>query len=172
MIVAGRVPGVLVLSLASLLCPMDAHAQTPTGSRPSTHERLVALFSELSPNQAVQIVTPQYLLENAYVEGLSQGIVALRQEGTRVSLDLTEVRSVSIRDNHWLQGTLWGGSLGALVGGLAGMMVSSFDCTTATSCNDAERAGAIRWATVFGVGGAVGGFVIGRYSFYWKPVFP
>jgi hypothetical protein len=172
MIVSGRRPAMFALSLAALLCPMDVGAQTPEGSRSSALERLTALFSDLPSTQAVQIVTPRFLLENAYVEGLSQGFVELTQDGTEVSLDLTEVRTVSVRDNHWLQGALWGGSVGALVGGLAGMMVSSFNCTTAASCNDAEQAGAVRWATVFGVGGAVGGFVIGRYSFYWKPVFP
>jgi len=167
-----RVGLLLGAALFVLMLPRPAQlmAQTVQGSRPN--ERLVAVLSGLSPSQEVQIVTPRYLIDDAIFVGLRPGYLDVTQDGTPVPLDLTEVRAVSVRANHALQGTLWGAAAGILIGGVTGMMVASFDCTTASSCNETEQAGAVRWATVFGVGGAVGGFVFGRYSVYWKPIFP
>ncbi len=145
---------------------------TPNIPPPSSIERLQTLFATFEAGEALQIVTPRYFVEDAHFEGVDGGTVRLSQSGTEVPLELADIRAVSVRARHSLQGALWGAGAGILVGSLAGMIVGSFDCTTASSCQDAEREGALRWGSVFGIGGAVGGFVIGRYAVYWKPVFP
>lgn len=161
----------MFLLIGLLALPVGADAQAP-GSVTAAETRLAALFSDFGPDVQIQIVTPAFFVEDASVESVGSGYVELRQGETTVPIDLMDIRAVSIRSNHQIQGAIWGGAAGVLVGGVAGMMVASFGCRTVSGCNQLERDGAIRWATVFGVGGAVGGFVIGRYSFHWQPVFP
>lgn len=138
----------------------------------STEERLRLLFGELSPNVEVQIVTPLFFVERASVERVDASSVQVTQGGTTVPLDLIDIRAVSVASNHQWQGALWGFGAGVLVGSITGMMVGSFDCMTASGCNESERRGAIRWGSVFGLGGAAAGFAIGRSTIYWRPVFP
>lgn len=165
-----RLP-VLALLMALALGPSVVAAQS-AGGIATTEERLTALFADFGPDRQIRIVTPVFFVEDASVEAVGSGFVELRQGQTTVPIDFADIRAVSVRSNHQIQGAIWGGAAGVLVGGVAGMMVASFGCTTVNDCNTLERDGAIRWATVFGVGGAVGGFVIGRYSLHWQPVFP
>ena len=134
--------------------------------------RLTEIFSGLGADDPVRVSTPSFFVEHAFVGSLGTDYVELRQEGTTVDIGFRDIRSVSVQKSHWLQGTLWGAGAGILVGSIAGLMVASFDCTTPDGCGDAEREGMIRWGTVLGVGGALGGFLIGRRSLYWSTVFP
>lgn len=162
---------VVLAFAAALLPPVSAEAQTG-GAISTIDERLSVLFADFGPEIQLQIVTPVFFVEHAAVEAVGSGFVELRQGETTVPIDFADIRAVSVRSNHQIQGTIWGGAAGILLGSVAGMMVASFGCDTVNDCNALERRGAIRWATVFGVGGAVGGFVIGRHSFHWQPVFP
>ena len=138
----------------------------------TSQERLHALFSELSPNRHVQVVTPGLLVEDGEVRALSTSVVELSQDGTPVSVDLDDIRAVSVRSGHSIQGMLWGLGAGLLVGSVSGLMVASFNCQTPVGCNSAEKEGAVRWGGVLGVLGGATGFMIGRHDVYWRPVFP
>lgn len=135
-------------------------------------ERLQALFAQVSPAEHVQVVTPLIFVEDAEFVAVGRSVVELNQAGTPVSVELADIRSVSVRAGHSLQGALWGAGSGVLVGAVSGMMAASFTCVTPEACSSAEKEGALRWGTLFGVVGAATGFVIGRYNVYWKPIFP
>lgn len=163
----------LVLSAAALLAMAGTAAPADTQEPSVSPEaRLRMLFSSLGPSDEVQIVTPLHFVERAQYEGIDGSSITVRQDGAVVPLDFVDIRAVSVRSNHQWQGALWGLGTGLLVGSVTGMMVASFDCTSAQGCNTTEREGAIRWGSVFGAAGAVTGFVIGRTNVYWRPLFP
>lgn len=162
----------LFLSFSLLALAGAPAALGAQGAPVSTEERLRLLFSQLQVTDEVQIVTPLFFVERARFESIDSGVVTVSQAGTAVPLDLVDIRAVSLRANRQWQGALWGFSAGVLIGSITGMMVGSFGCVTASGCNDTEREGAIRWGSVLGVSGGAAGFMIGRHSVYWRPVFP
>ena len=158
---------VLLLSvLATVASVGTAHGQSAADAR------LAEIFSGLGPSAPLQVVTPSFFVEDAFVEDVGDRSVALSQNGTTVDVPFSDIRGVSTRDNHWLQGMVWGTAAGALVGGVSGLMYASFTCTTPEVCQENERKGTIRGAILLATAGGIGGFVIGRHSFYWRPVFP
>jgi hypothetical protein len=106
------------------------------------------------------------------VGGLGDRTVTLRNEDLSIDVPLADIRGVAVRDSHWLQGMLWGGTTGAVLGSVVGVMIGSWGCSTPVDCEDDENRGAITWGFIGGAVGGLGGFVIGRHSFYWRPVFP
>jgi hypothetical protein len=158
----------LLAALTAFAAPVVAQERPLT----DTDRRLVALFGGMGPSQPVRVATPTYFVEATGVTGVADDHVELAQDGSQVDVDFIEIRNVSVRDSHWLQGALWGGGAGVLVGGVVGLMVASFDCKNPAGCTNSERDGMITWGAVLGGAGLVGGFVIGRHSFYWQPIFP
>ena len=164
-----RSAGVFALTvLAALAAPLAAQ----DGPMTATDRRLQALFGGIGAAQPVRVATPTTLFEAGGVAEVAADHVALSRNGSPVDVDFVDIRNVAVQDNHWLQGTLWGAGAGILVGGVAGLMISSFTCSTPAGCTEDERTGMITWASVLGGAGAIGGFVIGRHSFYWQPIFP
>lgn len=155
----------------ALIATAPVTAQDLT-ARPDAGARLVALFSGLSPERPVQIVTPLLFLQEAHFERLGADFVEVTQEGSTIPVDLSQIRAVSLKNGHPLQGTLWGVGVGALVGSMTGLMLTSFHCSPIEPCDEKERAGFFRWGMVGGLGGGLAGFVIGRYTLTWSPVFP
>jgi hypothetical protein len=156
-----------LLALASATGGAAAQDEPMTAS----DRRLAALFAEVGSNP-VRVATPTFFVEADGVAAVGTDAVTLAQEGTEVAVDFRDIRNVAMRDSHWLQGMLWGAGAGVLVGGVTGIMLGSFTCRTPTSCSEDERSGMIAWAAALGSAGAIGGFVIGRHSFYWQPIFP
>ena len=87
-------------------------------------------------------------------------------------MNLEEIRAVSVRSAHTVQGSLWGLGSGLLVGSVGGLLVGSFGCKSPTECVDSERDGAIWGAIIVGGLSTAAGFLLGRRDVYWKPVFP
>jgi hypothetical protein len=160
--------------LRVLLLVVVATAASTGAARGQTaaDARLAEIFDGIGPSAPLQVVTPSFFVEDAFVEEVGDRSVALSQNGTTVDVPYVDIRGVSTRDNHWLQGTLWGTAAGALIGGVSGLMYASFTCSTPEVCQDNERKGTIRGAILLGAAGGIGGFVIGRHSFYWRPIFP
>jgi hypothetical protein len=163
--------GVIAAALLSSGATPGAAQEVPV-VMVTSQERLHALFSQLSPNRHVQVVTPGLFVEDGEFLGLGTSVVELSQGGAPVSVELDEIRAVSLRSGHSIQGMLWGLGAGLLVGSVSGLMVGSFNCQTPAGCNSAEKEGAVRWGSVFGVIGGAAGFMIGRHNVYWRPVFP
>jgi hypothetical protein len=166
--------GAPLLALVGLLAaaPTAIHAQDAVVGEPSPGERLVLLFSGLSPNDGVQIVTQRFFIQNGAFERVGRDSVRVTQYGAVVPVNLDDIIAVSVRSGHGLQGSLWGSGAGILIGTVVGSIVASFGCTTADVCTSSERQGALRLGAFLGVVGASAGFVFGRRSRYWKPVFP
>ena len=160
------------LAIVLLFAGAVVGAEAQSVPMSAADQRLAEIFSGLGPDDPVRVGTPSFFVEDALVGSMGADYVELRQDGTTVDIGFLDIRSVSVQKSHWLQGTLWGAGAGILVGSVAGLMIASFDCTTPDGCGDAEREGVIRWGTVLGVGGALGGFLIGRRSLYWSTVFP
>ena len=161
------------LLLSLLFALISTVASTgPVRGQTAADARLADIFSGLGPSAPLQVVTPSFFVEDAFVEDVGDRSVALSQNGTTVDVPFADIRGVSTRDNHWLQGMLWGTAAGALIGGVSGLMYASFTCVTPEVCQENERKGTIRGAILLGAAGGIGGFVIGRHSFYWRPVFP
>jgi hypothetical protein len=158
--------------LSAIACASGQPARAQDTSMSPDDRRLSEIFSGLGEDRAVRITTPSFFVEDAFVTSVGPDYVELAQAGTNVNVGFDDIRGVSVEKSHWLQGALWGAGAGIVIGGVAGLMVASFSCTTPETCNDLERRGMIRWATVFGIGGALGGFAIGRNSIYWSSVFP
>jgi hypothetical protein len=166
-------PLLLVTALAWLLAPRAISAQDPTLD-PGTRDRLTTLFSDLSPEEDVQIVTPSLFIEEGAYRGLGTDVVRVGVPGgsQTVPVDFRDIRSVSVRRGHAVKGALWGLGSGALVGGFTGFVVGGYSCNTPQGCNDLERRGAVRYGIVFGIVGAAAGYVLGRMDRDWVPVFP
>ncbi len=147
-------------------------AAGPVAAQSTLDARLADIFSGLDSAVPVQVVTPSFFVEDAYVMSVGNRSVGLEQDGTSVDIPFPDIRGVSVRDTHWLQGSLWGVGVGALVGGVGGLLWASFRCTDLIDCQTEERNGMVQGAVLLGSVGAIGGFVIGRNSFYWRPVFP
>ena len=157
----------IALALVALALPGAGAAQQTEMDR-----RLEALFGSLSFDQPVRVATPSTFVEATGIRTVAGDHVELTHVGGSVDVGFADIRNVAVRDSHWLQGTLWGAGAGVLVGGVTGLLIGSFDCQTPTGCTDEERSGMVTWAAVLGGAGAIGGFVIGRHSFYWQPIFP
>jgi hypothetical protein len=162
----------LTTGAAVLLAPAGSAAQEPAIGSQESQERLIALFSALSPDENVRIVTPVLFIDDGMFRGLRQEVVEVSMSGETFPVNLDDIRAISLRSGHGLKGAVWGVGAGLLVGSVGGMMVGSFDCNTPLGCNDSERQGALRGAVVIGLAGAITGFLVGRSDDYWKPVFP
>lgn len=163
---ATRVLGTALLATAMIA----ASSETVAGQLPGP--RLVEIFSDMSPQRDVQIVTPLLFLEDARFSRLGDDFVEVTTAGTTIPVDLDQIRAVSLKNAHPVQGTLWGIGVGALVGGMSGLMISAFRCKPTQQCDEVERNGLVRWGTISAITGGVAGFVIGRYTLTWQPVFP
>ena len=157
----------IALALLAFLLPGAASAQ-----QTDTDRRLAALFGSIAPDQPVRVATPSTFVEATGVLAVAVDHVELTHVGGSVDVGFADIRNVAVRDSHWLQGTLWGAGAGILIGGVTGLLIGSFDCQTPSGCTDEERSGMVTWAAIGGGAGAIGGFVIGRHSFYWQPIFP
>jgi len=158
--------------LSILLFSALASRSIPVAAQPASNARLTEIFSGLGPGVPIQVVTPSFFVEEAFVTSVGVGEVELTQGGTSLDIGFGDIRGVSVQSTHWLQGTLWGLGAGILVGGVSGLMWASFTCTSPAGCVNAERDGMITGATILGGTGAVAGFLFGKRSFYWRPVFP
>ncbi len=161
----------LFVAALAFAVPGALSAQTSDGAI-SAEDRLNLLFSGLSVGQDVQIATSRVLLEESEFRSLGEGYVEVVAQGALTTVDLNEIRSLSVKSGHALQGALWGLGSGILVGGVVGGLVSSFDCKTPSGCTSSERRGAVLWGSIMGLSGATAGFVIGKHSVNWTPIFP
>ena len=160
-----------ILAIGALIGPVPLTAQAP-GTAPSSPERLRELFAQLSPRDDLQLTTPVLFIERATFESVSPRSVLVLADGQQTSVNLEEIRAVSVRSAHALQGSIWGLGAGLLVGSVGGLLVGSFGCVTQDECISGERDGAIWGAVVLGGLSAAGGFLLGRRDTYWKPIFP
>jgi hypothetical protein len=161
-----------LLAAAVLLFPSDAASQLEERGLEDSRERLITLFSELSPHEDVQIATPSLFIEEGRARFLGSDVVEVSAEGQTVPLDLRDIRSVSVRRGHGVKGGLWGLGSGILVGTFAGLLIAGFDCANPVACADTEKRGAVRYGMVFGVVGAATGYLWGRLDQDWVPIFP
>lgn len=148
---------------------------SPSAAQPVSPERdarLTGIFADMSPGSSVRVTTPTLFIDEGSFRTLEADVVQIQYGESVVPVSLEDIRTVLVEARHPVKGALWGLGVGALVGSVTGLMVGGFGCTTPEGCASTEHEGAIRWGSVFGVAGAIGGFVIGRYSVYWKPVFP
>lgn len=158
-----------VASAASAASPDRTAAQVGEGDREAA---LTDVFSDLAPGTEVRVNTPMLFIEEGSYRGLAPGVVEIEYGGRIVPVNLRDIRTLLVEDNHPVEGMLWGLGVGILAGSLTGLMVGSFGCPTPDACESTEREGAIRWGSVIGAAGAITGFVVGRHSVYWRPVFP
>lgn len=165
---ARTLPLVAVLWFAA---PWKAEAQETESTSPS-EERLRELFSQLSPHDDLQLTTPVLFIERGTIESVTPRSVLVRTDGQPQAVNLEEIRAVSVRSAHSLQGSLWGLGSGLLVGSVGGLLVGSFGCVTPSECTSSERDGAIWGAIIVGGLSTVTGYLLGRRDAYWKPVFP
>ena len=137
-------------------------------------ERLMMLFGDLASVAPLQIITPGRILDDVKFVSLQESTVQLEElaTGALVNVDLSAIRGISAEQSHWLKATLWGTSGGILIGSVFGLMIGSFKCSDLETCLSDERAGAIRWGATLGLVGGGAGFVLGRKSRHWEPIFP
>ncbi len=137
-------------------------------------ERLTMLFGDLASAAPLQIITPGRILDDVNFVSLQESTVQLEEiaTGALVNVDLSAIRGIAAEQSHWLKATLWGTSGGILVGSIFGLMIGSFKCSDLEACLSDERAGAIRWGATLGLVGGGAGFVLGRRSRHWEPIFP
>ena len=137
-------------------------------------ERLMMLFGDLASVAPLQIITPGRILDDVKFVSLKESTVQLEElaTGALVNVDLSAIRGISAEQSHWLKATLWGTSGGILVGSVFGLMIGSFKCSDLEACLSDERAGAVRWGATLGLVGGGAGFVLGRKSRHWEPIFP
>tara|TARA_Y100000817_G_scaffold314928_1_gene316123 strand:+ start:5141 stop:5629 length:489 start_codon:yes stop_codon:yes gene_type:complete len=137
-------------------------------------ERLMILFGDLASVAPLQIITPGRILDDVKFVSLQESTVQLEElaTGALVNVDLSAIRGISAEQSHWLKATLWGTSGGILVGSVFGLMIGSFKCSDLEACLSDERAGAVRWGATLGLVGGGAGFVLGRKSRHWEPIFP
>ena len=137
-------------------------------------ERLMILFGDLASVAPLQIITPGRILDDVKFVSLQESTVQLEEiaTGALVNVDLSAIRGIAAEQSHWLKATLWGTSGGILVGSVFGLMIGSFKCSDLETCLSDERAGAVRWGATLGLVGGGAGFVLGRKSRHWEPIFP
>jgi hypothetical protein len=157
--------------LAAQLTVASAIA-VPVAGQEAALQSLVGVLRGLPSASFVRITTAEYRLEAAVIADVDATTVTLRSEDLSVAVPLADIRGVDVRDRHRLQGLLWGGASGAVLGSVLGVIVGSWDCIDPGACQDAENRGGLRGGLAGGAAGGLVGFVIGRHSFYWRPVFP
>jgi len=151
--------------------PAITQAQAPPVE---PNERLTMLFGDLARVAPLQIITPGRILDDVKFLSIQESTVQLEElaTGALVNVDLSAIRGISAEQSHWLKATLWGTSGGILVGSVFGLMIGSFKCSDLEACLSDERAGAVRWGATLGLVGGGAGFVLGRKSRHWEPIFP
>ena len=162
---------VLLTAVSVCIVPRGIAGQGP-GEGSGRRNLLTELFSGISVESDVQIVTPSLFIEEATFRGLRGPAIQLSRDDETFPVPLDDIRSVALKRSHALQGTLWGAGSGILVGAVSGMMIGSFGCTSEAGCNQTEKEGALRWGVAGGLVGAVTGYIFGRRSVYWHSIFP
>ena len=135
-------------------------------------DRLSAIFSGMSMDTGVRVMTPGLFIEYGAFRGLEPQSVRIAYEGTVVPVELGDIRSVQVERRHPVRGMLWGLGSGLLVGSVSGLLVGSFYCEDPVDCESQERRGALIGGATLGAVGGIAGFVIGKHRISWSPVFP
>ena len=163
-----------LFTLAGLFiaAPVPGFAQDPGAELLASNERLIRLFSDLSPNDPVQMVTPLVSIDRGAFERVGRDSVHVTLNGVVVPVPLSHIRTVAFQSHHGLQGSLWGVVGGAVVGSMFGLIIGSFNCTTPVECQSSDKDSTIRWGAVAGIVGGGVGWLLGHRSAYWKSVFP
>ena len=164
-------PGGVLLALALALAGLPSTALGQPGQAERV-DRLSALFSDMSPETGVRVMTPGLFIEHGSFRGLEPETVRIAYEGTVIPVELGDIRSVQVERHHPIKGMLWGLGSGLLVGSVSGLLVGSFYCEDPVSCESEERRGALIGGASLGAAGGIFGFVIGKYQVSWSPVFP
>ncbi|GEM_PF-1158503 len=165
----------LMAAISVLVTIIGDPAMAQAQSQPvEPSERLTMLFGDLASAAPLQIITPGRILDDVNFVSLQESTVQLEEiaTGALVNVDLSAIRGIAAEQSHWLKATLWGTSGGILVGSIFGLMIGSFKCSDLEACLSDERAGAIRWGATLGLVGGGAGFVLGRRSRHWEPIFP
>jgi len=160
-----------LLALLVVTAPFAVAAQSAGPGSPS-EQRLRELFAQFTPRDDLQLTTPVLFIERATIESVTPRSVLVLTDGEPQTVNLEEIRAVSVRSAHTVQGSLWGLGSGLLVGSVGGLLVGSFGCESPTECVDSERNGAIWGAIIVGGLSTAAGYLLGRRDVYWKPVFP
>ena len=134
--------------------------------------RLNQLFSQMSVDTGVRVVTPALFIDHGSFQGIGPEAVQIEYGGRVLPVELGDIRSVEVEGRHPIKGMLWGLGSGLLVGSVGGMLLGSFYCTDPFECEQDERRGAFIGGATLGAAGAIGGFVIGKYQVSWRPIFP
>ncbi|MBK91158.1 MAG: hypothetical protein CME27_01735 [Gemmatimonadetes bacterium] len=165
----------LMAAISVLVTIIGDPAMAQAQSQPvEPSERLTMLFGDLASAAPLQIITPGRILDDVNFVSLQESTVQLEEiaTGALVNVDLSAIRGIAAEQSHWLKATLWGTSGGILVGSIFGLMIGSFKCSDLEACLSDERAGAVRWGATLGLVGGGAGFVLGRRSRHWEPIFP
>ena len=160
------------LLVLGALFPLPVHGQDGASAPAAAAERLSGVLAAVENGSLVRVTTASYQLEDAQIDGVGDGAVTLSNEDLSIDVPFADIRGVAVRDSHWLQGTLWGAASGAVLGSVVGVMIGSWGCVTPAECTDGENRGGVVGGILGGAAGGLGGFVIGRHSLYWRPIFP
>ncbi len=166
---AGPVRAALLALLIGGLVP---HAISAQPGQEQRVDRLAAIFSDMSEDTGVRVMTPMLFIEHGAFRGLEPESVRIEYGGSVVPVDLGDIRSVQVERHHPIKGMLWGLGSGLLVGSVSGLLVGSFYCDAPVSCVSEERRGAVIGGATVGAAGGIAGFLIGKYRVSWRPVFP
>lgn len=124
--------GAIVLTCVGvgLLSAAPSQAQDAAERLRLGNERLIQIFSDLSTSHPVQIVTPLVRIDAGSFERVGQDSVVVTLNGVAIPVPLDHIRTVAVQGDRRLQGTLWGLSVGAVAGGVFGLMIGAFNCTS------------------------------------------
>ena len=161
---------ILVLGVLPVLAiPEEVAAQPGQAERV---ERLTDIFSQMSRDAGVRIMTPSLFIDHGSFRSLQPEAVTIEFGNDVIPVELADIRTVQVEQRHPVKGTLWGLGAGLLVGSMAGLLLGSFYCDDPVDCGPEERRGAVIGGTSLGLAGGITGFLIGRYQVSWKPLFP
>lgn len=163
-------PAVALLALLS--GGLVPHAVSAQPGQDQRVDRLTAIFSDMSADTGVRVMTPMLFIEQGAFRSLEPESVRIEYGDSVVPVDLGDIRSVQVERHHPIQGMLWGLGSGLLVGGVSGLLIANFYCDQPVSCESEERRGTVIGATALGAAGGIAGFLIGKYRVSWRPVFP
>lgn len=157
------------IAVAALLTvPATGVAQTPSGG-----PRFAPAFAALDVGRAVKVERPTGTTLGRFA-GLAADTLALTSDdGSRVSIPLTDVNAAWRRDARTGKGALIGGIAGLVAGGIIGGVLASEHCSGSITCGAREWVGipalsALGGAAVMaGIGALVGTAVRG-----WTPLAP
>jgi hypothetical protein len=156
-----------------VVATLIASSASGLAQAPAAGPRFAPAFAALDAGRAVKVERPGGTTLGRYA-GLAADTLALTSDdGSRITMPLTDVTAAWRRDAHAGKGAIIGGIAGLVAGGIIGGVLASEHCEGSINCGAREWVGIPAVSALSGAAVMAGiGALVGTAVRTWTPLAP